>query len=457
LLALLQYHMQRENPMQHRLMRIFCWLGLLCGALLIGLHVLAVPTAADSASNPLLAAFDEVLQRIVSLRQLQPQGAIKRAVRNRQQIRTAMLALAQDALSPEEWEAERKAMVQWGLLTPDFRFKEFVLDLLTEQAAGYYDPKQQTFFIADWLPHVVQKPVMAHELVHALQDQHYDLKKNFDLVKDQADLSLARKGLIEGDAMAAMLVYLLEPLGLTMADLPDIGALLQGSTSLLGDQFQVYTRAPLILRQQLLFPYVHGLAFMKAALAHSGWPGLQRVYQHPPVSTQQIMHPETYFAEMPVLPNEVTLQVPEGGLNAPWKKLKRDVLGEFLLSVILQQFLPEEEARQSAAGWRGDRYELFEQQDSGRLLLVCVTAWDTLAEATAFFQSYHKLLALKYPGWKIQALEDQSGHLWQQDQTHVLLRLQERFVHIVEGALAEDLPRLQVLLEHVMAVPAQPR
>jgi hypothetical protein len=442
---------------RHRLVRLFCWLGLLCGALLVGLHVLAVPIAADSASNPLLATFDEVLQRVVSLRQLQPKGAIKRAVRNRQQIRTAILALAQDALSPAEWEAERKAMVQWGLLAPDFRLKEFVLDLLTEQAAGYYDPKQQTFFIADWLPHLVQKPVMAHELVHALQDQHYNLQKNFDLVKDQADLSLARKAVIEGDAMAVMLVYLLEPLGLTMADLPDMGTLLQGSASLLGDQFQVYARAPLILRQQLLFPYVHGLAFVKAALAQGGWPGLQRVYQHPPVSTQQIMHPEKYLAGPPVLPSEVTLHVPEGALSTPWKNLKRDILGEFLLSVILQQFLPEEEARQSAAGWRGDRYELFEQQDSGRLLLVCVTAWDTPAEATVFFQSYHKLLALKYPGWNIQALEDQSGHLWHQDQTHIMLRRQEHFVHIVEGALAEDLPRLQALLEHVTAVPAQPR
>jgi hypothetical protein len=236
-----------------------------------------------------------------------------------------------------------------------------------------------------------------------------------------------------------------------------MGTLLQGSASLLGEQFQVYTRAPLILRQQLLFPYVHGLAFVKAALAHGGWSGLQRVYQHPPVSTQQIMHPETYFAELPVFPIEITLHVPEEVLNTSWKRLKRDVLGEFFLSVILQQFLSEEEARQSAAGWRGDRYELFEQQDSGRLLLVCVTAWNTPAEATAFFQSYRKLLALKYPGWTIQALEDQSGHLWQQEQTSLLLRQQERFVHIIEGAPADELPRLQALLEQVTAVPAQPR
>ena len=138
--------------------------------------------------------------------------------------------------------------------------------------------------------------------------------------------------------MAVMLVYLLEPLGLTIEDLPDMGTLVQGSASLLGDQFQVYTHAPLILRQQLLFPYVHGLAFVKAALAQGGWPGMQRIYQHPPVSTQQIMHPEKYLAETPVLPNEVTLHVPEGALGTPWKKLKRDVLGEFLLSVIFSSF-----------------------------------------------------------------------------------------------------------------------
>src|SRR5262249_17906041 len=115
------------------------------------------------------------------------------------------------------------------------------------------------------------------------------------------------------------------------------------------------------------------------------------------------------------------------------------------------------EARQSAAGWRGDRYELFEQQDSGRLLLVCVTAWDTPAEATAFFQSYQKLLALKYPGWTMQVLEDQSGHVWQQEPTNMVFRQQERLVHIVEGARTEDLPRLRALLEQVTAVPAPSR
>lgn len=454
--------------MRYRLVRISCWLGLLGGVLLIGLYAVVLPPPASSTSAPLLAAFDEVLQRVVSLRQLAPKATIERAVRNRQQIRTAVAALAQDALAPSEWEAERKAMVQWGLLAPDFRLKEFVLDLLTEQAAGYYDPKQRTFFIADWLPQVVQKPVMAHELVHALQDQHYDLQGNFDLVKDHADLTLARKALIEGDAVAVMLAYLLAPLGLSVHDVPDLQALLQTGMALVGDQFQVYARAPLILRQQLLFPYVHGLAFVKAVLAHGGWEGLARVYQHPPVSTEQILHPHKYVAEPRELPSVVPLEIAEATL-APWKKLKRDVLGEFLLSVVLHQFLPEDEARQSAAGWHGDRYELFEHPDTGHLLLVSVTAWDTLEDAAEFFQSYTKLLALKYPGWVRHPLEDQSGYSWQQaapagpaatplrQQRHVLLRQHERFVHLVEGGLSEDMPRLRAFLEDVSSAPAQPR
>ena len=128
-----RYQQRVSNLVRHRLGHLSCYLGMLCGALLVGLSVLTISAATDSTSTPLLAAFDEVLQRVVSLRHLQPKATIKRAVRNRQQIRTAVLALTQDALSPAEWEAERKAMVQWGLIAPDFRLKEFVFDLLAEQ------------------------------------------------------------------------------------------------------------------------------------------------------------------------------------------------------------------------------------------------------------------------------------------------------------------------------------
>ncbi|MGE3538988.1 MAG: hypothetical protein AB7N91_16335 [Candidatus Tectimicrobiota bacterium] len=424
-----------------------------CAAVLLGLWVQAVPCLADTSPQPLLAAFDEVLQQVVTLRQLRPTGVIQRAIRSREQIRSALLALAHEALTPAEWEAERKAMLQWGLIGPEFRLREYVLDLLTEQAAGYYDPKQRMFFIADWLPNLVQKPVMAHELVHALQDQHYDLRANFDQVKDHADLTLARKAVIEGDAVAIMFAYLLEPLGLSLEQLPDMQSLLQAGTALLGEQFQVYTKAPLILRQQLLFPYVHGLSFIKAALARGGWPALEQIYRQPPVSTTQIMHPEKYFTSSPELPGTVRLQVPDEMWSTPWSKIKRDVLGEFLLAVMLQQFLPEDEARQSAAGWRGDRYELFEQPGSAHLSLVSVTAWETVEEAREFFHSYQKVLNLKYPDWTPVAQDEPGSQLWQQGTRAVMLRQQENVVQIVEGVPQTDLPRLRAFLERVSITP----
>ena len=409
----------------------------------------AAPASSSSSRTTLLAAFDEVLQRVVALRHLQPQGAIRRDVRNRQQIRASILALSAEAFSPTEWEDERKAMVQWGLLPPEFPLRSFVLDLLTEQAAGYYDPKERTLFIADWLPDEIQKPVLAHELVHAVQDQHYDLRKNFDMVQGHADLTLARKALIEGDAMVVMFTYLLQPMGLTMEQLPDMRSLVQTGASLFGEQFQIYAQAPLILRQQLLFPYVSGTAFIKAALAQGGWARMARVYQQPPVSTEQILHPEKYFAALPEVPQEVHLQLSPTVLQGTWTKLKRDILGEFLLSVVLQQFLPEAEAIKSAAGWAGDRYELFEQQGSGRLGMVAVSAWDTLDDATEFVQSYKTLLARKYPGWSFQGPVDQTGYMGAQDGFAVVLRQRQQLVHIAEGVPLEDVPRLLLALEQV--------
>lgn len=426
----------------------------LCSAVLcLGLVLRAVPAGAEPTQSPLLMAFDEVLHKVVALRQLQPTGPIQRAVRTREQIRTAVLALADDALTPMEWEAEQKAMLQWGLIGPEFRLREYVLELLTEQAAGYYDPKQRMFFIADWLPHLVQKPVMAHEIVHALQDQHYDLRHNFDLVKDNTDLTLARKALLEGDAVAVMFAFLLEPLGLSMEQLPDMQTLLQASTAFLGDQFQVYTRAPLILRQQLLFPYVHGLSFMKAGLARGGWPAVAGIYRQPPTSSEHIMHPEKFFSPTPDLPSSVLLQLPEDAWSTPWVKIKRDVLGEFFLSVILQQFLPEDEARQSAAGWRGDRYELFEQSGSDQRLLVCVTAWDTDEDAAEFFHSYRKVLAIKYPGWALATPDEAYSQVLYQGERAVALRQQASVVQIVEGIAPQDLPRVQALLAQVPIKP----
>jgi hypothetical protein len=419
--------------------------------LLLGVSVRAragVPTPPSASHDVLLYSFDTILRRVAALRQLEPVRPIKRAVRNRAQIHARLRALLDTELSPDAWERERQAMHAWGLLPADFPLRTFVLDLLTEQAAGYYDPEHETFFIADWLPAELQKPIMAHELVHALQDQHYDLQRHFAPLQEHADLTLARQALLEGDAMAVMFAYILQPLGMRIEQMPDLERLLPAENTLLGEQFQVFARAPLILKQQLLFPYISGLRFVRTALSRHGWEALRDLYAHPPESTEQVLHPDKYFAETPDRPQPIALQLPER-LQDTWLKRKRDVLGEFLLSVVLRQFLPEPEAKRSAAGWRGDRYELFVHQTSGRLVLVSLTAWDDATEAEEFFHSYAQLLRLKYAKWEFVPQQQPTALLWQHGAFRVMLRRRARMVQIVEQAPAPLLPQLRRRLDEV--------
>jgi hypothetical protein len=407
-----------------------------------------MPTPPSEPQDSLRHSFDTILRRVAAIRHLEAVRPIKRAVRNRSQIRDQLRALLDAELPSDAWERERQAMHAWGVLPADFPLRTFVLDLLTEQAAGYYDPGHETFFIANWLPLELQRPIIAHELVHALQDQHYDLQRHFSPLQEHADLTLARQALLEGDAMAVMFAYMLQPLGMRLEQMPELESLLQTESTWLGGQFQVFEGAPAILKQQLLFPYIYGLRFVKTALSRHGWDALRDLYAHPPTSTEQVLHPEKYFTKTPDRPQPIALRLPER-LQDAWRKRKRDVLGEFLLSVVLRQFLPEPEAKQSAAGWRGDRYELFVHQASERLALVCLTAWDNPAEAEEFFHSYAKLLQLKYAGWKLVSRQQPTDLLWQHGAFRVMLRRRAHMVQIIEQVPATLLPQLRHRLDEI--------
>ena len=418
------------------------------------------PPALPAPASPhaaLLDLFDTVLQRVVTLRHLTPTRPIKRGVRDRQHMRLLLRQVLDREYTPAEWAIERKALHQWGLLPADFPLKGFVVDLLVEQVAGYYDPHRQQFFLADWLPAALQAPIIAHELVHALQDQHYDLQRHFAPVKDHADLTLARQALVEGDALAVMFAYMLQPHGLSLDQWPSPALSRQLDAAWFGASWPVYDRAPPVLKQQLLFPYRHGFPFIQAALSRLGWHGLQQLYRQPPVSTEQILHPEKYFSHPPDLPQAVPLPFPEPPFPGTWHKLKGDVLGEFLLSVVLQQFLPTAEARPSAAGWRGDRYALFEHQTSGDLALISVITWDTHADAVEFFQSYAKLLGFKYPDWTLSPHTQATKRTWRRGRFRLGLSRQERCVLIVEGVPAATLAavRRQLCTTAAAATPAR--
>jgi hypothetical protein len=282
-------------------------------------------------------------------------------------------------------------MEKFGLIPKDYPLDQVLVKVLTEQIAGLYDPDSQEFFIADWTSPADERPVMSHELTHALQDQHFHIDKWTDAAKPNDDGELARDAVIEGSAMAAMIDYELEGKG-SIRDLGDFDpAMFMGDV----DSSPELSKAPKVLQDELLFPYLAGITFTQHLLkATNGWPDFYRVFDKPPASTQQIMHPDLYLRG--VLPGKVEMPTTKGVVSADWKKLDENNMGEFGVQEILKQFLPKNRSTALAAAWAGDRYQIFENQKNKRTMLLFRVRLASDADAARFFGAYSEILEMKY-------------------------------------------------------------
>src|SRR5262249_30234563 len=173
--------------------------------------------------------------------------------------------------------------------------------------------------------------VMAHELTHALEDQHFKIEAWVKAARPNEDAELAREAVLEGSAMAAMLDYLLQGTGKSIKDMPDMDPAM-----FLGDLGATPTmaKAPPFIKDALVFPYLSGMQFSIATLKDKGWAALPDLFEKPPVSTQQILHPATYLARK--VPGEIALPAIEKLLGPDWKRLEENTSGEFGCKEFLQ-------------------------------------------------------------------------------------------------------------------------
>jgi hypothetical protein len=345
------------------------------------------PATQDKAE--FLRTTDEVLADMSKLLGLPVLEPLKRSIRSREEIRAYVIREMQEDETPAQRYSDQKEMEEFGLIPKGFPLDSFLVDLLTEQIAGLYDAKTKEFYIADWIAPDDQREVMAHELTHALQDQHYHLEAWRDAVKSDEDAQLARDAVVEGAAVASMLDYTLRQQGMTLAGIGELDL-----STMLGNlnDSPLMAKAPPFIRDDLMFPYSAGADFSQhVLLARGGWPGFHIVFENPPASTQQVMHPDLYLRN--VAPGKVDLPDLGGNLPKGWKKLDDNVLGEFGLQEVLKQFLDEARATQLAAVWAGDRYALYEQANTDKLLLaVRVHA----ANATRLFGGLSEAFSKKY-------------------------------------------------------------
>jgi hypothetical protein len=381
--------------------RTSVWIVLLAGLIGIaaGAQQASPPTKIAPPSKvqspEFLKAADEVLEDMSKLLSLPILTPLKKSLRTREEIRDYILKQLKEDKEPEKRYADQKTLEKFGLIPKAFPLEKFLVDLLTEQIAGLYDPKSQEFFIAEWIAPEEQRTVMAHELTHALQDQHFHVEKWQEAAKPNDDAQMARDAVLEGSALAAMIDYQLQGRGVTVRELPDIGRLAKGEMLGETDSSPLLAKAPLFIRDELLFPYLSGVVFTQKVLqANSGWADFRKVFTNPPVSTQQILHPELYLKG--VAPEKVTLPDVAQMLPRDWKKLDENLMGEFGLREVLKQTLGEERAASLAALWAGDRYMILENQKSKELLLVFRLRLAGEMEAARFFGTYSEAIEKKY-------------------------------------------------------------
>ncbi len=165
----------------------------------------AAAVAQQPASQDLLSQADEVLKQMSRITGLPIKAPVKKQVVSRPEIEKYLTQNLHEEMTPAEIHAQEALVRAFGLVSRDFNLEKFLISFYTEQAAGFYDPKRQTMFIADWIPAETQTMVLSHELTHALQDQSWDLESYMHAARDDDDATAARQAVVEGYATAAML------------------------------------------------------------------------------------------------------------------------------------------------------------------------------------------------------------------------------------------------------------
>ncbi|HLA10505.1 MAG TPA: hypothetical protein VJ023_07900 [Pyrinomonadaceae bacterium] len=412
-------------------------------AFLLGLGLLAAATftftvagaatpqtagAATTRNTAVVAATVAILKETSEIRELEVLRPVKSGAQTRADIERMIIRNLNEQTTPAEMRASEVGLKKLGLVPPDFEYRAFIIKLLTEQVAGYYDTKTREFYLADWIELEGQKPVMAHELTHALQDQHFNLQRFEKWPKGDSDAELAAHALIEGDATLAMTLYMARNPLIALAFVRSLGAT-QNSTEQL-------KRAPRVLRESLVFPYEQGSEWATKLYRRGGWAEVSGAYKKLPLSTEHIMHPDKYHTyEVPV---KVTLPDLRPLLGAGWNRIDYDVTGEWGYYLFLDEFLNNTAAsKRAAAGWAGDRYALYEGPKT-EVLIAQLTAWDTPADAQEFYDAYARRTELRYQGAKekepgMSSVGGQQRRVWSTAEGLALIEIRGDRVLIIEG------------------------
>jgi len=339
---------------------------------------------------------------------------VKRKLISRDEVEQFISKRLDEDEDSKRIERSELVLKKFGLLPRDFKMRAFSIKLLREQVAGFYDPKEKTINLLDWLDSDAQRPVLVHELTHALQDQQIGLEKfqkdtdaldakdpfNKGIRSDEA--SMARTAVTEGQAMIVLFDYQLAPSGHKTSEVPGFADLVRKH---LGEQKDTgaMKEAPLILRESLVFPYVDGMIFEYELLRNGGKrSAFADTLKDPPVNSREIITPAEYIRgdkqPDPRMPDLSSV------LKDKYAKYDSGAVGQFDTQMLLTQFNVPNAAR-IASNWRGGMYYAGQKskkdpQTPEDVALLYVSYWSDEAAAQEFENVYRSLTAQRYPDVK---------------------------------------------------------
>ncbi|MEE2789628.1 MAG: hypothetical protein VX589_19975 [Myxococcota bacterium] len=349
-------------------------------ALVISLaQALGSPGTPAQDTTALEKLAQSALSRLEKMRGQKLTKPLKMGVKNRAEILRFINRRLADEYGPKRVNAEGELLRLQGLLPKGLDYGKFVAKLLAEQVAGFYDHTRQELHIADWIPSMVQAPVLAHEIFHAIQDQEWGGGKLIDSKKYRHDAVLAHAALLEGDATIMMFNYSQSDMDVSTSSVMANMIAASIPAQMGGAQYPVLASAPAYLKQSLIFPYAQGFLFL-VALRQQGltWADIRNVYRDPPSSTEQILHPQKYLKPRD-RPSLVALKAP---ILPGFKHIWTETLGEFHFRQLLLEHMDVADASAAAEGWDGDLTVL--ATDGRRQVAVTVSTWDTEADARQF-------------------------------------------------------------------------
>lgn len=366
-------------------------------------------------AKELFRSVDEVLHFASKDTGLPIKKKVKRTIVSRAQVEKYIGEKFKDDADRIRFERSELVQKKFGLLPRTFDLHNFLIKLLTEQVAGYYDEKTRTMNLLDWNEPDMQRPVMAHELTHALQDQSYDLAKmskhdeeiekhglqDLDALISNDEQSTCRSAVLEGQAMIVLLDYVLAPQDGSVQKMPGIVDMMQASMDKSRGS-PVFDSAPLLLQEELAFPYRQGMKFIRDLLVAGGKQlAYTGVLARMPQTSREIMEPREYLAGRRV----PALLLPDlGFLKKDYEPYDAGAVGQLDVSILLRTYADEEMDKRLSTEWRGGAYYAAgrrgakppDRNSTAHIGLFYVSKWATDAAAKEFAKTYAAALSARY-------------------------------------------------------------